>query len=168
MADDQQQQDQQSTDDGQNGERQQASESRQQQAEVPPEVKSALRKANKEAETLRLRLKEYEDRDKTEQQKLAERADAAERRAKELEHAALRARIAAEKGVPESALSGDDEDALRAKADELIAWRDAQSGRRQAPAASSLRSGTSGGSTGGATGKERAAAALRELRGANR
>src|SRR5690242_15401642 len=67
--------------------------------DVPPEVKAALRKANKEAETLRLKLQEFEDRDKTEAQKLAERAEAAERRATELETRALRLEVAAEKGL---------------------------------------------------------------------
>lgn len=38
--------------------------------EIPAEVKAALRKANKEAETLRHRLKEIEDAEKTEMQKL--------------------------------------------------------------------------------------------------
>lgn len=41
-------------------------------ADVPPEMKKALREANKEAEKLRLKLKEYEDRDKTEAEKAAE------------------------------------------------------------------------------------------------
>jgi len=53
--------------------------------DVPPEVRRALGKANKEAETLRRRLKEFEDRDKTDLQKAQERADAAEQRATELE-----------------------------------------------------------------------------------
>lgn len=47
---------------------------------VPPEVKKALQRANKEAESLRLKLKAYEDEKKTEAEKLAERADAAEKR----------------------------------------------------------------------------------------
>lgn len=49
--------------------------------DLPPEVKAALRKANKEAETLRRRLKEIEDRDKTETERLNERTTAAEKRA---------------------------------------------------------------------------------------
>lgn len=40
--------------------------------EVPPEVKRALRDANKEAEKLRLKVKEYEDRDKTEAERAAD------------------------------------------------------------------------------------------------
>lgn len=91
---------------------------------VPPAVKAALRKANKEAETLRLKLKEFEDRDKTETQKLAERADAAEKRAAELERQTLRSKVGAAKGLPPKMwdrLRGDDEDALKADADDLLA-----------------------------------------------
>jgi hypothetical protein len=91
--------------------------------DVPPEVKAALRKANKEAETLRLRLQEFEDRDKTEAQKLAERADAAEARANELETRALRAEVAAEKGLTSAQakrLVGATRDELEADAAELL------------------------------------------------
>jgi len=80
---------------------------------VPAEVKAALRKANKEAEKLRLRLKEYEDRDKTEAQKLAERAEAAEKAAAEAEARALRRDIALE-----HELSRDDAALLDAVTDE--------------------------------------------------
>ncbi len=67
--------------------------------DVPPEVKRALSKANKEAETLRLRLKEYEDRDKSESEKAAERLTAAEQRAEQAELRALRLEVAAERGL---------------------------------------------------------------------
>lgn len=68
-------------------------------AELPKEVKDALKKANKEAETLRLRLKEYEDRDKTELQKLQEERDSllAEKTALSLEQ--MRREVADEKGL---------------------------------------------------------------------
>ncbi len=91
--------------------------------DVPPEVKAALRKANKEAETLRLKLQEFEDRDKSEAQKLAERAEAAEKRATELETRALRLEVAAEKGLtPAQAkrLVGSTREELAADADELL------------------------------------------------
>jgi hypothetical protein len=91
--------------------------------DVPPEVKRALAKANKEAETLRLKLKEFEDRDKSEAEKLAERVDAAEKRAVEMEAAALRLEVAAEKGLsPAQAkrLVGTTRDELEADADELL------------------------------------------------
>jgi len=91
--------------------------------DVPPEVKAALRKANKEAETLRLKLQEFEDRDKTEAQKLADRAEAAEKRAVELETKALRLEVASEKGLtPAQAkrLVGTTREELEADADELL------------------------------------------------
>lgn len=91
---------------------------------VPPAVKAALRKANKEAETLRLKLKEFEDGQKSEQEKLTERAEAAEKRATELERQSLRSKVGARKGLPPKMwdrLVGDDEDALAADADELLA-----------------------------------------------
>lgn len=53
--------------------------------DVPPEVKRALNAANKEAEKLRRELKAFQDRDKTDLEKAQERADAAEKRAAELE-----------------------------------------------------------------------------------
>lgn len=93
------------------------------QADVPPEVKAALRKANKEAETLRLKLQEFEDRDKSEAQKLSERAEAAEKRATELETHALRLEVAAEKGLsPAQAkrLVGSTREELETDADELL------------------------------------------------
>ena len=92
--------------------------------EVPPEVKAALRKANKEAETLRLKLQEFEDRDKTEAQKLADRAEAAERRLAEVEAQSLRLEVAADKGLtPAQArrLLGSTREELEADADELLA-----------------------------------------------
>lgn len=92
--------------------------------DVPPEVKAALRKANKEAETLRLKLQEFEDRDKTEAQKLADRAEAAEKRAAELEGRALRLEVASEKGLKPSQIKrlvGTTREELEADADELLA-----------------------------------------------
>jgi FKBP-type peptidyl-prolyl cis-trans isomerase (trigger factor) len=93
-------------------------------AEVPKEVKDALKKANKEAETLRLKLKEYEDRDKTEAQKLQEERDAllAERNSLALEQ--MRREVADEKGLtPAQArrLVGSTREELEADADEVIA-----------------------------------------------
>lgn len=91
--------------------------------DVPPEVKAALRKANKEAETLRLKLQEIEDRDKTEAEKVAERAKAAEDRATQAESKALRLEVAFEKGLtPAQAkrLVGTSREELEADADELL------------------------------------------------
>ena len=77
-------------------------------------------KANADAAT---RLAQFEDRDKTEAQKLNERAEAAERRAAEVEGRALRLEIAAEKGLtPAQAkrLVGSTREELEADADELL------------------------------------------------
>ncbi|MET7867975.1 hypothetical protein [Micromonospora taraxaci] len=91
--------------------------------DVPPEVKQALRKANKEAESLRLKLKEYEDRDKTESEKLAERAAAAERERDAARAAELRLRIAAKHGISDEHadlfLNGTDEATLTEQAEQL-------------------------------------------------
>lgn len=88
--------------------------------EIPAEVAAALKKANKEAETLRLRLKEIEDRDKSEAQKLADRLAEADRRAADAEAKALRAEVAAAKGVPARFLTGATQDELEASADEFL------------------------------------------------
>lgn len=136
--------------------------------DVPPEVKRALQKANKEAETLRLKLKEFEDRDKTEVEKIAERAKLAEERAAKAESEALRFRIANEyKLSQEDALALEhvaSEEGMRTVADRLRA--SAESGKRPAPPARKLASGSSG-ADGATTGRERAAAALRQMRGGN-
>lgn len=101
-------------------------------AEVPAEVKAALRKANKEAETLRLKLKEYEDRDKTEVDKLNERLALAERRALDAE----RLEVALEKGLTRTQakrLVGTTREELEADADELIADLGATNEPRPSP-----------------------------------
>ena len=93
-------------------------------AEVPKEVKDALKKANKEAETLRLKLKEYEDRDKTDLQKLQEERDAllSEKNALSLEQ--MRREVADEKGLtPAQArrLVGSTREELETDADDVLA-----------------------------------------------
>jgi len=96
--------------------------------DVPPEVKAALRKANKEAETLRLRLKEFEDRDKSEAEKQAERLQALEAEATSARAEALRLRVAAKFGIGDEDadlfLTGTDEETLTKQAQRLSA-RDA-------------------------------------------
>ena len=92
--------------------------------ELPKQVKDALKKANKEAETLRLKLKEYEDRDKTDLQKLQEERDAllAERNSLSLEQ--MRREVAEEKGLtPAQArrLVGSTREELEADADDVLA-----------------------------------------------
>lgn len=81
------------------------------------------RQAAKERDALAARLQEFEDRDKSEAQKLTERAEAAERRATETESRALRLEIAAEKGLtPAQAkrLVGSTREELEADAADLL------------------------------------------------
>lgn len=113
------------------------------------------------------KLDEQEQANKTELQKALERAEAAEKKAGEHEHAALRASVAADKGVPASGLTGSTKAELEKSADDLIAWRDANGSGKKPPAGSTalsaFRSGAGAG-TEQVTGKEKAAAALRDLR----
>jgi len=77
-------------------------------------------KANKTAAE---KLAEIEEATKTAEQKAAERLEAAEKRAAALEVKALRAEIAATKGVPVALLSGSTQEELEAAADALIEFR---------------------------------------------
>jgi len=70
------------------------------------------------------KLAAFEDRDKTEAQKLTERAEAAEKRATDLESRAVRLEVASEKGLtPAQAkrLVGTTREELEADADDLLA-----------------------------------------------
>lgn len=81
------------------------------------------RAAEKRAADLEARLKEFEDRDKTESTRATERAEAAEKRAAEAEARALRLEVASEKGLtPAQAkrLVGDSREELEADAQELL------------------------------------------------
>lgn len=92
--------------------------------DVPPEVKRALAKANKEAETLRLKLKDLEDKDKTEAQKVIEERDALKAERDALALSSLRRDVAEEKGLtPAQArrLVGDTREELEADADDVLA-----------------------------------------------
>jgi len=91
--------------------------------DIPAEVKNALKKANKEAETLRLKLKEYEDRDKTDLQKLQEERDALLKERDSLSINQLRREVADEKGLtPAQArrLVGSTREELEADADDIL------------------------------------------------
>lgn len=92
--------------------------------DVPPEVAAALRKANKEAETLRLKLKDIEDRDKSETQRATEEAAAAKADATQARTDYLRLKVGMAKGLPSSLaerLKGDNEEEMTADADALLA-----------------------------------------------
>jgi hypothetical protein len=87
-------------------------------------LKAALRKANKEAEQFRLKLKEFEDRDKTESEKLADTNRTLEERARKAEIDLCRYRVAMRKGLTETQarrLVGESEEDFESDADELVA-----------------------------------------------
>ena len=91
--------------------------------DVPPEVKRALAKANKEAETLRLKLKTWEDRDKTDAQKVQEERDALRTERDALTLQSLRRDVAEEKGLtPAQArrLVGASREEMETDADDLL------------------------------------------------
>lgn len=86
-------------------------------------LKAALKKANKEAEQHRLRLKELEDRDKTDAERLSETNRTLEERARRAEIDACRMRVGLRKGLTEAQvkrLIGDTEEELEADAAELL------------------------------------------------
>ena len=106
-------------------------------------------------------LTKIREANKTELQKAQERAEAAEQRAVANERRATQTQIASEFGVPLEAIHGDDEAAMRESAERLVAWRD--SNKPKPPEPKKLRSGAAGS---GDTSGSRAAAALRQMRGA--
>lgn len=119
-------------------------------------------------------LQTIKDGEKTELQKALDRAAEAEKRAEKAEFGSLRDRIANRPGkvVPAASLTGKTEDELIASADALLAWRDENAPKpdpkpKRNPAGSGggLRSGASGAGGDSIDPKEKAAAALRELRG---
>lgn len=86
-------------------------------------LKAALKKANKEAEQHRLRLKELEDRDKSDAEKLTETNRTLEERARRAEIDACRMRVGLRKGLSEAQvkrLLGENEEELEADADDLL------------------------------------------------
>lgn len=88
------------------------------------ELRKALKKANEEAAASRHKLKELDDRDKSDSEKLAERVAAAEQRANDAEARALRLEVAAAKGLTAGQakrLAGSTREELDADADELLA-----------------------------------------------
>lgn len=92
--------------------------------DIPVEVKRALQKANKEAETLRLKLKEFEDRDKTDAQRIQEERDALKSELENLSLQSLRREVADEKGLTlaqAKRLVGITREEIEADADDLLA-----------------------------------------------
>ncbi|MEU1919352.1 hypothetical protein ABZ742_04165 [Streptomyces albogriseolus] len=93
------------------------------------------RSAQKQLDELGKRLQEFEDRDKTEAQKLAERATAAEKQAADAQAELMRYRVAADKKLPAelaARLRGSTPEEMAADADELLSLLNAQQ-QRQTP-----------------------------------
>lgn len=78
----------------------------------------------KELEPYAAKVTELEESSKSELQKAQERAEAAEKALAETRGVAVRAEVAAAKGVPVALLAGDSREALEASADALLAFRD--------------------------------------------
>jgi hypothetical protein len=86
-------------------------------------MQSALKKANKEAETARLRLKEIEDAGKSDTEKLTGRVSELEQGLSAAQTAAQRFEVAIDKGVPKSLavrLQGGTREEMEKDADELL------------------------------------------------
>ena len=87
------------------------------------EMRRALRKANKEAEQARLKLKEIEDAGKSETEKLTGRVAELEPKVTAAETRAMRLEVALDKGLPKSLavrLQGESREEMEADADELM------------------------------------------------
>lgn len=109
--------------------------------------REARKAAEKAAAEAAARVKEFEDREKTEAQKQQEALAAAEAELAELRAGKLRAEVASAKGVPADLLKGSTQEELEAFADALLEFR----GEKQTPRLHLPSEGkqprTSGGST---------------------
>lgn len=93
------------------------------QASSPTFDQDYVKKLRDEAASYRTKLKEIEDRDKSETQKAADEAEAARKRAETAETKLLRFEVAAAKGLPPKwapRLSGSTKEELEKDADELL------------------------------------------------
>lgn len=88
--------------------------------------RAARKAAEDEQKKLAAKLKEYEDRDKTEAQRQEEALAQARAELAEVTIAKTRAEVAAAKGVPAGLLTGSTQEDLEASADALIAYKGAQ------------------------------------------
>lgn len=91
-------------------------------AKIPTDYDDLKAKADKYAV--------WEESQKTESQKVVDRAEAAERRVLELESRTVRAEVAAAKGIPVELLSGSTQEELEKSADALIAFRGEQGSKK--------------------------------------
>lgn len=90
--------------------------------------REARKAAEKAAADALAKVKQFEDAQKTEAEKQAERIAEIERENAELKMQTLRAKVAAEKQVPVHLLVGATEAELEASADELLKFRGKQAG----------------------------------------
>lgn len=98
--------------------------------------RTARRQAEKQANELAARIREFEDRDKSELEKLTEAAANAKAEAAAARAEMLRLKVAAELELPADLhefLTGNDEDELRSKAEKLKAATGAGDPRRMKP-----------------------------------
>ncbi len=116
-------------------------------------------KANASAADELTKLKEAE---KTELQRLQERAEQAESRLAQSEVQNMHARLAAEFGIPVEAIHGDDEDTARQSAQKVVEWASSTFQPKKRTPSRGLQSGASPSDL--LSGKERAAQALRQMR----
>lgn len=125
---------------------------------------------------LAAKVKEFEDRDKSEQQELTDQLAELQKQveAKDAEIAkatlaSLRAEVAATKGVPANRLQGTTKEELEADADQYlaeVAARESGASKRNPPKTptANLKSGASSSDNNGPSDKAKAARALRQLR----
>lgn len=111
-------------------------------------------------------LAQIRDGEKTELQKVTDQLAAVTAERDAAQRSSLVSSVAADKGVPASALIGDTREELEAVADELIAWRGAQATPPPVPKPSvrDLKSGTTGATPPDSDPKAAAAEALRRFR----
>lgn len=105
--------------------------------------KAQARKHQKDYEAVAKRLQEYEDRDKTDQQKQAEALARLKDENAELNKALLRMQVTSELGLPADLaelLVGDDKAAMVAVGKKLLALRNGTDGRKPSSRAAGLGS----------------------------
>lgn len=131
----------------------------------PTDWKSEARKWEQRAKanaTAAEELTKLKEAEKTELQRLQERAEQAEARLAQSEIQSMHARLAAEYGVPVEAIHGDDEDTARQSAQKVVEWASSTFQSKKKAPSRGLQSGAS--SSDRLSGKERAAQALRQMR----
>lgn len=128
-------------------------------------LEKQLRDASKAREALEGKVREFEDRDKSETEKLTGRIKELEQLYEESQRSLsakdvdiLRRDVARDKGVPVSAVTGTTKEEMEAAADALLEWRGSQPKK---PAG--FQSGASAPGN-GASEKDKAAAAIRAMR----